>query len=263
MSTDRHIGELASATASGSGTTALAPGLTPPSLTVIMPAYNEEGAIAAAVEDVRAHVLERVPESSLLVVDDGSRDATGAILDALSASDARVRVLHQRNGGHGAALMAGLDRATTDYVLLLDSDRQIPLDDFPRAWALACAGRAGVFGVRRRRDDPRLRLLLTAVVRGSLRALFGVTLYDANVPYKLVRRDVWVGARPLIPQGTLAPSLFLATYMKARGLDVAELDVAHRERRTGEVSIKRWRLIRFCARALVQLARFRSELRSP
>lgn len=262
MTIDRPLGALASIPASGMRDGPLALGLAPPSLSVIMPAYNEEGAIAAAVDDVRAHVLDLVPESSLLVVDDGSRDRTGEILDALSSRDARVRVVHQPNGGHGAALMAGLNGATTDYVLLLDSDRQIPLDDFARAWALACAGRDGVFGVRRHRDDPRLRLVLTTVVRGSLRLLFGVTLYDANVPYKLVRRDVWLRARPLIPPGTLAPSLFLATYMKARRLDVVELDIAHRERQTGEVSIRRWKLLKFCARAFRQLARFRRELRS-
>jgi glycosyltransferase involved in cell wall biosynthesis len=231
-----------------------------PSLTVVMPAYNEEGAIAAAVEDVREHVLDLVPESVLLVVNDGSRDGTGRILDAIAERDARVRVLHQRNGGHGAAIMAGLDASTTDYVFLVDSDRQIPLDDFPRAWTEACRGRDGVFGVRRQRDDPQLRLILTAVVRGSLRVLFGVPIYDANVPYKLVRRTVWLSARPLIPTGTLAPSLFLAAFMKVRGADLVEIDVAHRERQTGEVSIRRWKLIKFCARAFRQLARFRAGL---
>jgi glycosyltransferase involved in cell wall biosynthesis len=231
-----------------------------PSLTVVMPAYNEEGAIEAAVDDVRAHVLDIVGGSLLLVVNDGSRDRTGAILDAIAARDPRVRVLHQPNGGHGAALMAGLSRATTDYVFLLDSDRQIPLDDFPSAWALACGGRDAVFGVRRHRDDPAIRLALTAVVRRAVRLMFGVAIHDANVPYKLVRRAAWERASAIIPPGTLAPSLFLAAYMKARGLDVAELEVAHRERQTGVVSIRRWKLLRFCARAFRQLVRFRMEL---
>jgi glycosyltransferase involved in cell wall biosynthesis len=233
-----------------------------PSLTVVMPAYNEEDAIAGAVKDVRVHVLDAIGNATLLVVNDGSRDGTGAILDAIAMRDPRVQVIHQPNGGHGAALMTGLSHATTDYVFLLDSDRQITLDEFPAAWALVCAGRDGVFGVRRRRDDPAIRLLVTRMVRWSMRLMFGVAIHDANVPYKLVRRSVWLQAREHIPSDTLAPSLFLAAYMKSRGLAVAEVDVHHRERETGEVSIRRFKLLRFCARGLRQLVLFRKELRA-
>ena len=52
-----------------------------PRLSVIMPVYNEEGAIVAAVDEVKQHVLELIPESELVVVDDGSRDGTGRLLD--------------------------------------------------------------------------------------------------------------------------------------------------------------------------------------
>lgn len=255
-------------TAAGSGVApALSGGPAPdrevthPTLTVVMPAYNEEEAIEAAVDDVRVHVLDVVPGSTLIVVNDGSRDGTGTILDAIAARDPRVRPVHQPNGGHGPALMTGMNRATTDYLFLLDSDRQITLDGFPAAWAHACARRDAVFGVRRHREDPALRLALTAVIRRSLRLMFGVSLHDANVPYKLVRRRVWEEARAIIPADTLAPSLFLATYLKARGHDVAEMEIAHRERETGVVSIRRWKLLRFCARGFRQLLRFRADLR--
>ena len=92
-----------------------------------MPVYNEEGAIVAAVDEVREHVLALIPESELVVVDDGSRDSTGRLLDDLSAADTRIAVIHQANGGHGAALLTGLNAARGDYVFLIDSDRQIPL----------------------------------------------------------------------------------------------------------------------------------------
>jgi len=118
-------------------------------LSVIMPVYNEEEAISAAVAEVQQHVLDLVSGSELVVVDDGSRDRTGALLDAAAAGDPRVNVLHQANGGHGAALLNGLQRARGEYVFLIDSDRQIPLDDFRRAWDEIQAGRDAVFGVRR------------------------------------------------------------------------------------------------------------------
>ena len=229
-------------------------------LSVVMPVYNEEGAIALAVDDVQRHVLSVVPGAELVVVNDGSRDRTGALLDEAASRDPRVRVVHQANSGHGGAVMAGLEAARGDYVFLIDSDRQIPLDGFPEAWSAIKKGRDAVFGVRRRRHDPPLRLYLTRVIKRAIDMMFGIHLEDANVPYKLLRRSIWDAARPQIPAGTLAPSLFLAIITKLRGHDILELDVVHKERDTGEVSIRRLKLLKFCARGLSQMLELRRRL---
>ena len=232
-----------------------------PTLTVIMPVYNEQDGIAAAVEEVQRQVLDRVAGAELVVVDDGSKDRTAAIVDAIAAEDARVRVIHQANGGHGAALLTGLKASNGEYVFLIDSDRQIPLDDFPAAWNEVIAGRDAVFGVRRRRFDPRLRLYLSSVVRQSVFVLFRVKLYDSNVPYKLFRRAIWNDVRDCVPDGTLAPSMFLAIAAKSRGYNIVEVDVSHKERDTGEVSLRKFKLLRFCARGLPQLLALRRRVR--
>lgn len=227
---------------------------------VIMPAYNEEAAIADAVREIVEHVLRAVPETEIVVVNDGSRDRTGAILDELARGEPRLRVLHKPNGGHGSAVIAGADAARGEWLFFLDSDRQIALEPFPALWRAVEKGADAGFGVRRRRNDPRLRLWLTSAVRLALRGLFGARLYDANIPFKLVRRADWFAARRLIPDDTLAPSLFLALFLARRGARIAEFDIEHRERSTGEVSIRRWRLFQFCRRALGQLLRFRRAL---
>jgi dolichol-phosphate mannosyltransferase len=230
-------------------------------LSVIMPVYNEERAIPAAVADVQQHVLDFVPGSELVVVNDGSRDRTGALLDEAAAGDARINVIHRANGGHGAALLTGLQRARGEYVFLIDSDRQIPLDDFRLAWAEIEAGRDAVFGVRRRRFDPALRLYLSSLIRESVNVLFRVKLQDANVPYKLFRRAIWTDVRPCVPDDTLAPSMFLAIAAKSRGYNIVEIDVTHKERDTGEVSLRHFRLLKFCAKGLVQMVGLRSRVR--
>lgn len=222
-------------------------------LSVIMPVYNEEGAIAAAVDEVKQFVLAVIPESELVVVDDGSRDGTACLLDDAAAGDPRIRVIHQPNGGHGAALLTGLNAASGEYVFLIDSDRQIPLDNFQAAWAEIMAGRDGVFGVRRRRYDPVLRLYLSRLIRHSVNVLFRVNLQDPNAPYKLFRRGIWTGARDCVPDGTLAPSLFLAIAAKSRGYNILEIDVAHKERHTGEVTLRKFTLLKFCARGFRQM----------
>ena len=77
-------------------------------LTVVMPAYNEEGGIEHAVGEVQHFVLDRVEDAELVVVDDGSTDRTGMILDRWAAKEPRLRVIHQTNKGHGGALRTGL-----------------------------------------------------------------------------------------------------------------------------------------------------------
>ena len=234
-------------------------------VSVIMPAYNEADGIRTAVAAVQEHVLDRVPGAEVIVVNDGSRDRTGELLDEIAATDPRVRVLHTQNGGHGTALMRGLAEARGDYVFLIDGDNQIPLEAFQQLWTVAQNGagprRDGVFGVRHVRHDAHIRRVLTRVIRWSLFLMFGVRIKDANVPYKLVRRTVWLDAKRYIPDGTLAPSLFLAVYMKRKQSDLAFVDVAHRDRVTGTVSIRRWKLIKFCARGFRQLLDLRRALR--
>lgn len=234
--------------------------MTPPNtvpLSVVMPVYNEEGAIALAIDEVRRDVLDRVPGAELVVVNDGSRDGTKAILDQAASRDPRVRAIHQQNRGHGGALMAALAAARGDYVFMIDSDRQIALDTFTAAWQQVQAGRDGVFGIRRRRHDPALRIHLSRFIRNSVGLLFGVRLPDPNVPYKLIRRAIWEAARTCIPDDTLAPSLFLAIYAARRGHDIVNVEIVHKERDTGEVSIKRMKLFKFCARAFSQMLAFR------
>jgi dolichol-phosphate mannosyltransferase len=80
------------------------------------------------------------------------------------------------------------------------------------------------------------------------------------VPYKLLRRTLWEEAQQYIPPGTLAPSLFLAIVTKLRGYDIVQLEVVHKERNTGEVSIRRMKLLKFCARGLSQMIELRRRL---
>ncbi len=231
-----------------------------PLLSVVMPAYNEEGAIEAATSEVREFVLDRIAGSELVVVNDGSRDRTGEILDVISARDPRIRVIHQTNGGHGPALRAAIEAANGELLLFLDSDRQIPLTEVkPLLDAIEC-GHDAAFGQRIQREDPTFRLWLTRVIRGALPLLFGVRIVDANVPFKLLKRSLWESARPLIPADTLAPSLFLAVFAARRGFKIAYVQVSHRERQTGVVSIRRWKLVKFCWRAFKQLLTFRRKL---
>lgn len=228
-------------------------------VSVVMPSFNEAGSIEDAVRDVQQHVFAVVPNAELVVVD-SSRDDSPEILNRLAKEDDRVRVIFQPPCGHGPALRAGMDAARGEYLLLIDSDRQIPLDVFPSLWQQA-EGRDAVMGMRVQRDDPFLRLCLTKVVRQAIAILFGQRIYDTNVPFKIVRRSVWQQAAPLMTPDTLAPSLFLAIFLHVGRFDVAVRETPHQARRTGTVSIRRWKLFKVCLKAFRQLLQFRTRLK--
>ena len=229
-------------------------------LAVVMPAYNEEASIAAAVDEVRTKVLDRVPSSRLTVVDDGSRDRTGALLDQIASGEPRLTVVHQPNAGHGAAVITGLDAVDAEWILLLDSDRQIPLDAFEDAWQKRPAV-AAVLGRRVGRRENASRRVITAVLRNALRWALGCPLTDANAPFKLFRREVWVEARQLIGPDCLIPSVFIAACVHRSGLPYATQPVAHRPRAGGAASLTSLKLLKFCFRAMAQLLEFRGALR--
>lgn len=214
-----------------------------PTLSVVLPVFDEAPAIEAVVRDVTAVARDLAPGScEVVVVDDGSADGTGAILDRLAAELTEVEVVHQPvNRGHGPALLVGFDRAWGRWIAHLDSDDQIPAGELKRLWD----GRDDaqlVLGIRARRADPTHRLVLSGVVRRVVSVLAGRPIRDANVPCKLVACDLWREVRPLLTGDTFAPSIALAIVAARRGRPIREAVVAHRARATGASSLRPLRL---------------------
>jgi dolichol-phosphate mannosyltransferase len=222
-------------------------------LSLVVPVYNEAPAIEAFVRDAVAVARELAPgRCEVVVVDDGSSDGTGPIVDRLRDEMDDVHVLRQpANRGHGPALLAGFDRARGEWIAHLDSDDQIPAKELASLWD-AREGASLVLGVRTDRDDPRHRLMLSAAVRRLVGLLAGRPIRDANVPCKLVTAPLWREVRPLLADDTFAPSIALALVAARRGHPVREVPVAHRARAIGASSLRPVRLARAVARAGAQ-----------
>lgn len=94
------------------------------SLSLVLPAHNEAENIEIVVERALEVLPKYTGDFEIIVVNDGSRDTTGAIIDRLAANDSRVRALHHpRNRGYGAALTTGFEASVSDFVMFMDSDR--------------------------------------------------------------------------------------------------------------------------------------------
>src|SRR5204863_8710911 len=140
------------------------PGLTSdaaphPQLSAVVPAYNEVESLPALVAELAAALDGTGRTWEMVLVDDGSRDGTGDVMEARAAGEPRIRVLRlERNAGQSAALAAGLVRARGDIVITLDADLQHDPADIPKLLA-APASAAAVPGARARRPDSRRRRL--------------------------------------------------------------------------------------------------------
>jgi dolichol-phosphate mannosyltransferase len=237
---------------------------TPDSLCIVMPAYNEQECIEIVVNSWLAFLETDFPSESgvLIVVNDGSKDRTGDILNTLTATHKSLIVIHQKNGGHGSALLAAY-RAALDlspaWVFHVDSDDQFLPQDFGKLWQHRQESNF-ITGYRKVRNDAFHRLIITRVVRALNFLLFGCYLKDANIPYRLIRGPYLQVLLQLLPDGVFAPNIFLAVLAARDGQKLFEIPISHRKRDTGKVSIVHWKLIKVCYRSAKELLKFRLSL---
>jgi dolichol-phosphate mannosyltransferase len=225
-------------------------------LAVVMPVYNEQETIAAVARQWLAVVRAVVPDFEMIVLDDGSPDATGAQLDRL-AGDPNLTIVHKANEGHGPTILKGYRQAVerADWVFQTDSDDELPAASFPEFWRLR-EGADLVLGRRTGRQQPIGRRVASAGSRLLVRLLCGRGGLDVNVPYRLIRADLLRDIVASIPDGTFAPNVAIVGLAVRRGARIVERPVPHSSRRVGPDSLaKAGRLLRAVVVSLRQTAR--------
>jgi len=162
----------------------------PPRLSIVLPAFNEEANIEAAVRQALAAGERLAPPCEVIAVDDGSRDGTPAALGRL-ASELGERlsvVTHPTNRGYGAALRAGFAASRGELVFYTDSDNQFDLGELEGFLPLMDHCDA-VLGWRIDRQDPALRRFVSGVFNGLSALALGVPARDLNCSFKLFRGE--------------------------------------------------------------------------
>ena len=221
------------------------------SLTVALPAYNEEQNIGPMIELVREKVGPLVDDLEIVVVDDGSSDDTAEIVRQIGEQDPRVRLVqHPTNQGYGAAVRDSIWSATKELVFTTDSDRQFDLGEMPRF--LARIGEADmVVGYRRARSDPWHRRFFGHGWSWLVNLLFGYTARDIDCAFKLFRRKVIDTIR--VESGGAMFSAEFLTRAKRAGFKIVEESVSHYPRVVGSQTGGRPEVILRAFRELLKL----------
>ena len=225
------------------------------SLSVVLPAYNEEVNIEPMIENVLKTFTPLAPELEVIVVNDGSRDRTAEKIASVAARHPNVRmVTHEKNQGYGAALYDGFIAAKKEWVFLTDSDRQFKLSEIQNL--IPHTARADlVVGYRAPRRDPFHRRLYGWGWNTLVRILFGYTARDVDCAFKLFRRQVMDHVQ-IRSRGATFSAEFLARAKRA-GYIIAEVPVSHLPRPAGKPTGARVDVI---ARAFIELVRVRIAL---
>lgn len=226
-------------------------------IVIVMPVYNE----SVCIEQVTLDWLRVFDKLSglLIVVDDGSTDGTGAILCRVAEKERRLLVHHQRNGGHGAAILAGYQMAiklSPTYIFQTDSDNQIKPSEFWPLWERREQAPL-VLGVRQDRSDQAHRIVVSLILKGLNFLIFGKRICDANTPFRLMRTTFLRSALRQIPRDVFAPNIFLSLVASKMFVGIPEVPVQHFQRGTGEKSLNLRKLVSVCLRCTKELLQFR------
>jgi len=229
-------------------------------VSVTIPVFNEEAIIERVVNDCYSQIVEKIPGSELIVVNDGSTDATAKILERLNQEFKQLKVINlERNSGHGKALRVAFDRACKPFVFHIDGDNQFSVRDF---WQLYKHTEASdiVAGYRTMRHDPFYRKVLSLFLRWLSVILFGVFLKDANAPFKLIRTEVLQDIMRDIPHDLSATPIILLIIAKLRKYQVVEIPIEHFERKTGKSTMVGLYLFNLCLVYLNDLLKLKYRL---
>ncbi len=204
-------------------------------LSYFFPAHDEEANLEGLVEESLATLPAIAGTFEIIVVDDGSRDATAAIADRLAAAHPGVvrAVHHATNLGYGAALRSGFRAARYELIAFTDGDRQFRVADLASLTErLAGPDRPdAVVGYRIRRADPPIRTLYARLYRLANRVWFGLRVRDVDCACKLFRREALEGVR--VGSGGAFFSAELLIKLQAAGRRIVEVGVPHYPRTAG------------------------------
>jgi undecaprenyl-phosphate 4-deoxy-4-formamido-L-arabinose transferase len=211
-----------------------------PSLSVVIPVYNEEANLDALYGRL-APVLARTGRRyEVVFVDDGSADRSLEILRRLHDTHASVRVISlNRNYGQHAAVFAGLDHARGEVIVTLDADLQNPPEEIPRLLAQVDDGHDVVGGWRRHRRDPLMRRVLSWGMNRLASFMVGVRMRDYGCMLRAYRREVVEVLR-----GCRETSSFVPALANSYARSPIEIPVGHNNRAHGKSNYRSFRLVR-------------------
>lgn len=212
-------------------------------LSIVIPARDEEGCIASTIEHLHLELRLHGIAHEIVVVDDGSTDATWSVLQDLAARVPELRPVRNHGAhGFGRAVVCGFDRVRGDAVVVMMADESDDARDVVKYWRTLNEGWDCVFGSRFSRgggvvDYPRIKRFVNRIVNRAIMVAFRIRLNDTTNAFKAYRREVIEGCRPFLsPHFNLTVEIPLKAIV--RGYSWTTVPITWRNRRAGVAKLK-------------------------
>jgi len=202
-------------------------------LTIFFPAYNDSGTIASMVIRAVQAASALTPDYEIIVVNDGSGDATPQILDELARTYPKVRVVHHpRNRGYGGALQTGFRSATKELIFYTDGDAQYDPAELAALWPQMSGDADLVNGYKISRSDPLHRIVIGRLYHHIVSMLFGLSVRDVDCDFRLMRRSIFEKIDLEKTSGVIC--LEMMKKIEDAGFRIVEVPVHHYHRAFGK-----------------------------
>ncbi|MCR5685050.1 MAG: glycosyltransferase family 2 protein [Lachnospiraceae bacterium] len=233
-------------------------------LYIVIPAYNEQDNIEEVIKDWYPVVDAQNDESRLVIIDDGSKDDTYRVTCAAAQDRPKLIALTKPNGGHGATVLYGYNYALehgADYVFQTDSDGQTLASEFGQFFEKRREYDM-VIGHRKGRQDGLSRRFVTKTLKIVCRLCFGVTLTDANTPFRLMEAKVLYDNLKYVPKDFNLSNVILSVIYAKRGQKVKYIPITFRPRQGGVNSINLKRIFKIGKQALKDFRTINKQLKN-
>ncbi len=221
---------------------------------IVLPIYNEE----KIIEKVINELIDKTSEFNIKIVliNDGSKDETKEKIEKFKDVN-NVIIFNKQNEGHGQTILLGYKYAIKndcDYIFQIDSDDQFYTEDI-KEFLRKDFNENLIIGKRKKRKDKLIRLIITNLMKFIILIFHGVLVKDANSPFRLIRKS-FLSKNINKIEDSIIPNILLSI-IAAKDKSLRFIDVNHKERETGEVSIKKWKLFSFCLKSFSEIIWFK------
>lgn len=207
-------------------------------LYIVIPAYNERETIRDIVEQWYP-IIEGGVESRLVIVNDGSKDDTYEIMKECASTRPQFIPLTKKNSGHGATVLYAYQYALehgADFIFQTDSDGQTVPEEFWEFWKLRNDYDL-VIGYRKGRQDGVSRIAVTKILKLTIKLCFGVTVLDANTPFRLMKAGTLKENIKLVPADFNLSNVILSVIYAKKGQKTKYIPITFKPRQGGTNSI--------------------------